>query len=316
MADDPALAADAEVVDQGAVAGHGLGPDAAAGAVEVVGAQVGDVAAGGVAEGAAAERPDHLADPGAPVTGGHAPEAGPGQGLGQVAEAQVAPAVALPGQGEDGVGADQDPAVDPLGQVDPEERVARVGHRVDEAVDQVAAAGGELVVLAPERHHPGVVVVAGQAGQAVGVQPAADDQLVEGQPLAAGLDGHPGGVLGDAPDLDAGADLGPHGGRVGGQPPGHGGEVDHRGVGRVQGGDPLDVRLQLAQLVAADHPHPGDAVGHAPVRGWPPGGPARPRRGRRPPCRTRRRPGRGGRRARPSSSTPRRHSRALSDPGV
>ena len=107
--------------------------------------------------------------------------------------------------------------------------------------------------------------MAGQAGQPVGVQPAADHQLVEGQPLAAGLHGDPRAVLADGPDRDAGADLGPGGGRVGGQPPGDLAEVDHRGVGRGKAAIPAHVRLQLAQLLAADHPDPGHPVGHGPL---------------------------------------------------
>ena len=59
--------------------------------------------------------------------------------------------------------------------------------------------------------------------------------------------------------------VGPESGGFAGQPPGHLAEVDHRGAGRVQGGDPLHVRLQLRQLLAADHPHPRHPVGQGPL---------------------------------------------------
>ena len=42
-------------------------------------------------------------------------------------------------------------------------------------------------------------------------------------------------------------------------------EVDDRGVGRVQGGDPADVRSSSAGPFAADHPDPGHAVGLGPL---------------------------------------------------
>ena len=87
--------------------------------------------------------------------------------------------VALAGQREHGVGADQNLAVDARGDMHAEERVARVGHRVDQTVDKVAPFGFERVVLAAERHDHRVGLVARQFGEPVALQAAADHDPVE-----------------------------------------------------------------------------------------------------------------------------------------
>ncbi len=70
--------------------------------------------------------------------------------------------------------------------MDAEERVRRVGHRVDEAVHEAFALRDEPVVLAAEGHDHGLALVAGLPGEAVGLEPGADDQPVELERLPGG----------------------------------------------------------------------------------------------------------------------------------
>ena len=128
--------------------------DAAGPGQQVVGGELQEVAAGGSCEAAGAQRPEHLVETGPPVPPREGAEAGPGQGLGEIPSGDGALVVALPREGEHGVGADHDLAVDARGQVHTEERIARVGHGIDQPADQVPQVGPEQVVVSAERQDP------------------------------------------------------------------------------------------------------------------------------------------------------------------
>jgi hypothetical protein len=129
--------------------------------------------------------------PGAP---GQPPEPGVRQRPGQVPDPDLAPPVALPAQRGHGVRSHVDGSVHTAGQVHAEERECRVRHRVDQAADQLPAAGDELRV-----------------------QPGAADDLLGADVPVCGVDDRAGAHPGDR---RAGVDLraGPRR-----QPPGCGG---------------------------------------------------------------------------------------------
>ena len=86
--------------------------------------------------------------------------------------------VALPREGENGVRAGEDAAVDLPREMDAEERERRVGHGVDEPVDEAPRLGPEGVVVAPERDDPVVARrISGQGGDAVGLEAGAGDDV-------------------------------------------------------------------------------------------------------------------------------------------
>ena len=124
-------------------------------------------------------------------------------------------------------------AVDARGDVHAEERVAGVGHRVDEPVDEVAPFGLERVVLAAERHDRRVWAVAGQLGKPIALQSATDDDLVEGErsgiACTAGGYQHLGAGRTQTDDFVPEQYLRAVGDRVGGKSLRHLGEVDDRG---------------------------------------------------------------------------------------
>src|ERR1700712_2339019 len=91
----------------------------------------------------------------------------------EFARVDVAPAVALPRHGQNRVGSDVDAAVDAGSYVYAQERVRRVGHRIDQPLDEVGAFRHEPVVLAAERNDGGRSVVTGEAGERIGLQAAA-----------------------------------------------------------------------------------------------------------------------------------------------
>ena len=127
--DQAILVGDLEIVGQGAVSAEGLGSDSGSSSDELVGFEVGHEALEGVDEGGLVGAAPDFSEAGPPVVAGESEEAGPGEGLGGVAEGDVAPAVALALEGEDGVGSGLDGAVEASGEVDAEEGEGRVGGR-------------------------------------------------------------------------------------------------------------------------------------------------------------------------------------------
>jgi|HubBroStandDraft_5_1064220.scaffolds.fasta_scaffold01755_6 hypothetical protein len=71
--------------------------------------------------------------------------------------------------------------VDPRRQVHAEERVLRVGHRIDEVPYPVPGVRAQPQVLAAKRDDLRRCLVPGRRGEQVGLQPGADDQ--PGQPV-------------------------------------------------------------------------------------------------------------------------------------
>ena len=124
-----------EILKERAVAGHGLRADTTAARSEVLGANFGDeflegLGEEGFAEGAAAFVQDHGG-----VAAEKIPEAGEGEDLGGFAGVDLGFAVAFAGEGEDGIRAGFDAAVDEAGEVNAKEGERGVGHGVDEVAD-------------------------------------------------------------------------------------------------------------------------------------------------------------------------------------
>ena len=91
--------------------------------------------------------------------------------------AEVAPAVALAGEGEHRVRAGPHLAIDALGEVHAEEREARIGNRVDEAANERPGVGRQRVVVAAERDDPLAAGVAGHRREPIGLETGAGDDV-------------------------------------------------------------------------------------------------------------------------------------------
>jgi len=112
------------------------------------------------------------------VTSSQLAETGPGKGVEQVLEHRSPRLVALAGQGQHGVGPALDGAVDPAGQVDPEEGEGGIGDGIDQAAHERGGAWGQHAVLAAERDDARRRGFAprGERGDPVTLQPRAVDQ--------------------------------------------------------------------------------------------------------------------------------------------
>ena len=110
---------------------------------------------------------------------GELPGAGPPRYLRQIVQADVLPLVALEREREYRIRPDVHGVVDVPGQVHAEERVTRVGHRVDHAADAVSRLRPQLVVLTAERDDAQVTGPAEARGEVVAAESGADDQVVE-----------------------------------------------------------------------------------------------------------------------------------------
>lgn len=200
--DEAVLVGDFEVVGEGAVSAKGLGSDSGSSSDELIGFEVGHQALEGVDEGGLVGAAPDFSETGLPVVSGEAEEAGPGEGVGGVADVDVAPAVALTLEGEDGVGSGLDGAVESAGEVDAEEGEGRVGDGIDEVVEQVSGGGDEVVVLAAEGDDAEVSGFgrAGASGYAVGLESGAVDGVLRSDGSGSGCELDAVGVDSDGAD--------------------------------------------------------------------------------------------------------------------
>ena len=166
-----------EILEERAVAGHGLRADSGAAGREVLGADFGDeflegLGEEGFTEGASAFVPDHGG-----VAAEEIPEAGEGEDFGGFAGVDVGLAVAFAGEGEDGIRAGFNAAVDEAGEVDAEEGEGGVGHGVNEVANEMEGFGGEFEIFAAEGDDADVVFCAGEGGDAVTEEAGAVDEV-------------------------------------------------------------------------------------------------------------------------------------------
>ena len=245
--EDPALLHEREVVDQRALTVDSLSAHARGDRCHVARLDLREVAAYPTGTDAARRGAGQLLEAAAPVRTRQTPSTGPGREVPKIGEVEVPAAVALACQGEHGVGADVHAVVDAARQVDPEERVARVGHGVHETADEFGLVGCESEVLPAERNDPRVIRTAGHPGEGVARQPAARDDPVEAVRDPTRDDSDTTRVL-----LDLGHGRAQHDRATGGpdlvdECPTHGDVVDDGRARRVQCGHARDVRLDLAQ---------------------------------------------------------------------
>src|SRR5439155_24423963 len=130
-----------EVVDEPSVGVERLGPNAGWSRKEVARAKGGQVAAQRREEERLQIVARELRGPGAPVAKGEAREGAVAERRDDVGQPHVGPAIALAREREDGVGAEQDGAVDPAGEVHAQERQARIGDRVHATAEERPALG-------------------------------------------------------------------------------------------------------------------------------------------------------------------------------
>jgi hypothetical protein len=115
-------------------------------------------------------------------------EAGGSEGAHGVLQVEVEFAVAFPREGEDGVGAAFDAAVDHAGEVDAEEGKTRVGDGVDEVVAEVMGVGGEFEVFAFEGDDAAHGRKTSGLGDAVGLETRAGYERGGGMVALGGAD--------------------------------------------------------------------------------------------------------------------------------
>ncbi len=145
--------------------------------------------------------------------------------------------------------------------MDAEEGQGRIGHRVDQPADQVAAFVAQLPVLAAERDDARLGRLARRDREAVGLEAGAHDHAVGFEGCAVRqLDGRAEPVLAHAGGAGIRPDLATNGGDIGRVGARHRGEVGDRGLGRVERGDAGHVGLDLGEIVGFEPPQPGNAV--------------------------------------------------------
>src|ERR1041384_1921443 len=259
-----------EVVEQRAVRRNRLRAHARAARLPVVDPDRRHQALPRSGEGALAERPVLLLESHAPVASRDRAEAGEGKRLPEIARVEIGFAVALAREGQHGVRARLDVAVDRAREMYAEKRKAGVGYGIDEPSDQRGFFRRDFVVLAAEGNN--LHVDAGEGlrrhlGDAVREEPAAVDEKAPAKLLTAGADDHL--VAGRRnifdgtrrEDVTAGR---AHVFRVG---LGHLYEVDDAGRGRMNRAHAARVRLDLFYPLRADHLKAGNPIrGPAPVK--------------------------------------------------
>ena len=122
----------------------------------------------------------------------------------------VEEAVVLTPEGRNRRGADVDVALDVLREVDAQERVVDVRHRVDAAVEQVRLVGAELLVGPLERDQAVLAPQIERVRDLVRVGPGTVDHPIEADLAAVGAD-----RVGVDPALEAGPELDSHRGTLG-----------------------------------------------------------------------------------------------------
>jgi len=136
--------------------------------------------------------------------------------------------------------------------VHPKEGEARIRDRVDQALDKAPAIRAQGVILTAEGNDPRLVGSAHHAGQPVGLQPGAHDDVVEvlyiALPVPDCSHDDTRGSLPETHDLFTGQNLTASGDDEFGEPAGDSGEVCDRGGRRMQPCHATDVRLDFAKL--------------------------------------------------------------------
>ena len=125
---------DQEIVDQGAVRGNRLGPDARVRGLQVGGLNLRHQVLEGLYEGTLADRAMHLSHAHAKMFAEQAASPSVRKGFAEVFQVQVRFSVAFAGKGENGVGTTCNRTTDHPGNMHPEEGEIKVRHRIDQVL--------------------------------------------------------------------------------------------------------------------------------------------------------------------------------------
>ena len=166
-----------EILKKGTIARHGLGSNARPTRGEVLGADFGDeflerLGEESFAEGAAAFVPDHRG-----VAAEEIPESREGEDLSSFAGVDIGLSVAFAGEGENGIRAGFDAAVDEAGEVDSKEGKRWVGHGVDEVSGEMVSFGGEFEIFAAKGDNADIVFCASKGGDAIAKETSAIQEI-------------------------------------------------------------------------------------------------------------------------------------------
>src|SRR5580658_3830762 len=122
---------------------------------------------------------------------GKPPETGKQKGVGGIAEIERKTGITLAFQGQDSVGAGLNSTLDHAGKVNAQERKHRIGHRINQMANEMAALGPQIVVFSTEWNDAVGWPQPGSSRNPVALKPRAIDEKI-------GFDGISGGRL-DAP---------------------------------------------------------------------------------------------------------------------
>src|SRR3989441_6041581 len=249
-----------EVVDEPSVGVECLGPNAGWSRKEVARAKGGHVAAQRREEERLQIVARELRGAGAPVANGEAREGAVAERRDDVGQPHVGPPVALARERENGVGAEQDGAVDPAGEVHAQEREARIGDRIHETAEERPPLGPKDVVVAAERNDLRIRSGAGLARQHVRVEAGARDRRSRDDRAGGGPD--PDLVLADRQADDRGLepDLDAEGGDLPSDRQGDLRVVDDPRFGHPQTASAADRRLDRLQAAGVEELDAGQAV--------------------------------------------------------
>ncbi len=250
---------DVEVVEEGAVEVAGLGTHAGIGADQVAGLDFGDELLQGAGEGGFAQRSMDLGVSGFPEFAGERPEAGPGEGLREVAQVDVAPAVSFSGEGEHGVGPGFDAASDHAGEVYAEKGEGGIWHGVDEVAHEMLLFGDEVVVFAAKGDYSQGQVGLAFDGEAIGVQSCAGADFVGEIAVGIGCDG----VALDGAHGFTELDLPAAFSDLGAESLGESRVVDDAGFGHMEGADAGGMGFVFGDLLFFQPANSFESVGEA-----------------------------------------------------
>ena len=153
--------------------------------------------------------------------------------------------------------------VDPSGQVHAEERERRVGHGIDQPVDEVGGGRTQLEVLTPERDDPCRWIDSEGRSDEVRLEPGAVHQHAGQEVTPVGPDAMDARDARRAEEPGVGADLSTARSQVGRELTGDRSVVGDSGLGHVQRCDAAEVRFDLRCLPRVEPPD-GEAVGPSP----------------------------------------------------